>query len=368
MTKPRWNDLDWENVDPYDARYYQQIYNAAKERQVIQQFTPGAEIPQGDHSLHNIWWKDVPRAVPRRGDPLNIKMLKRLQDYVYYSAYQYLRPDRPVSIPAPFNKDNRDPFFWDYHADISRPASPIHGTSDPQQIIDFLIYLKAVIQSIRLLSINGAVRTETYSRHKGGYPEEGWWQSSHTTERILGKFMEKPLRLPENSFHLDGISYGGTNDYPNRVYMFLRAHGNERPQLHYNYNYMRFEASDWRWTNGTPYPADVYMDVLTEGTHFNNHGTGLSPGRAFYKTLQPGESTGSVLQDLLGGPVTGLVPPGAIPVWRENYTYGFRAYFFADLGPYFNYKDKANEEPYPPEPDEPEEGNEEEGPEEGSEE
>lgn len=343
----KWNDLDWTNIDPYDARYYQQIYDAAKERQVEQPFTPGAEMPTyyADPIFYR-FWQDEPRGVPKEHDILNTNILKRLTEYVYYSAYQYIVPDHPFGYLAPFAKVNQDPCYWDYHAEIMRAPKPVAGTTDPKQTINYLIYLKDVVQSIRLLSIHRSVRMNYYKREwgQGVGGEERWTREGQTAQELIDAYHTKPITPPESFHYVNGITYSTYDDPNTYASMKIRCNGSVRFN---NYRYMHFEATDCKWTNGFPFDADIYMDVVQVG-EFSAHYTGLTTGRHFYRTVKSGESIDSLLQELLDGPVTGNFPPGIYPIYNEDHTYGISIRLFADLGPYFNYKDKANEEPYPP--------------------
>lgn len=333
-----WNDLDWENPDPWDMRYYQSLVLAMHER--VYALWPVAPLPENTYpissfigTLFNQQFGNL-KVSPWRGvtenSIFNVDLfLELIQTLVFITGKTFYSSTNQTITEYRWIKDKDT--FNPYSADMLSMTDilndqntsvvlryPIQNSYiDDGMAKSWLIAMKAAIQPMRYFRINNA----------NSYLWEGGIGAGASGEETISNAISN--LSPADSNFAGGRQTHCFND----CWAFLKA---QYWPLFYNYE-IHTARRDIRWVNTLHYPVDLYVKISRISNtqqgfndYFDDFGTGYNEGDLL--------NLGKV--DISDGieSIFGSRLPIAANGNFDNYNYySIAAHIIADAGPYFNF-------------------------------
>ena len=351
-----WDELDWDNIDPWDRRYYLSLHSAMMERAYRMRLTPVIDNCPFTQKTSSTWFHSFLPDIRNYGDA------SRFDFWSYYRAegclyllqlfliligkmYRYLRPyvsdkygyfpELESYKPHQANNFDKDRFFKTTEF-IDIYNYPTWGQPIDEHTVIWLQAMKRAIQALRYIELNGCTFTKWDKGVSIKYPKEsiGGGQYEYYT-------IEDVATIAANNMRSRGaeVEAYGYDDDSAFIWADYRM-GRENPAYQHR---VEIQARDIRWKNRLQYPVDVYakiyeyrnpLNATNPYLHYHDFGTDFENGEIrFLQTVQPGEEIDGILDGV------SVLPLGVpLPEPTENMYYSIGIKLLGDAGDYFNFK------------------------------
>ena len=351
-----WDDLDWDNINPWDRRYYLSLNAAMMERYYIMWLTPPLitntyntntycnrnpdVITNGIRNYCLRRYFDFYSYHNSEGCKILIYLFQKLLGQYYYhnlwygsgvstADYKYgYFPDLDNYKVRSSNHFDISDFYGEDFIDIFKyPHDGSNIDSDRTKI--WLKKMKEAIQKLRYVEINGC---NFYTWLFGSASEYNYaYGESHTLAEVAA------LAEADITDKADAESHW-FNDDSAFISARYKAAADTGPSLHS----VSFEKRDIRWKNRLQFPVDVYaviydyknpLNELGTNKMYHDYGTGFVNGEIrFLQTVQPGNEIGHFFDSV------SMIPDVAMPAPNQELYYSIGIKLLADAGDYFNFK------------------------------
>ena len=355
-----WDELDWDNIDPWDKRYYLSLHSAMMERAYRMRLTPVIDnCPFGQRTTAR-WSSTFLRGIRDYSDTSRFdfwsyyraegclylfQLLQNLIGQMYQLEWRYDN----WSSPYYSNKYGYFPYLDSYkplqtnNFDIIIKSEnyvdvynyPTWGQPIDEHTVIWLQSMKRAIQALRYIELNGCTFSKWDKGEFSRYPKEliGGKYEYYTIEDVAAI-------VANNMFSRGGgVDAYGYDDDSAFIWADYRM-GRDDPAYQHR---VEIQARDIRWKNRLRFPVDVYIKIyeyrnpLNElGTNkiYHDFGTDFKNGEIrFLQTVQPGEEIDGILD---GVSVLPLGVPLPEPTINMYYSLGIK--LLGDAGDYFNFK------------------------------
>jgi hypothetical protein len=356
-----WDALDWDDINPWDRRYYLSLHSAMQERAYRMRLTPVIDNWLGGRQTTARWRSPFLQGVRNYGDTSRFdffssyraegclylfQLLLNLIGQMYqlewrydnwsspYYSYKYgYFPDLESYKPHQIN--NFDILIKsENYVDIFN--YPTWGQPIDEHTVIWLQAMKRAIQSLRYIEINGCTFTKWDRGYATRYPKVsigGGRYEYYTLEDVATIAANNMI---SRAFEVDAHGYDEDSAF---IWADYRM-GRDNPAYQHR---VEIQARDIRWKNCLRYPVDVYAKIyeyrnpLNElGTNkiYHDFGTDFENGEIrFLQTVQPGEEIDGILDGV------SVLPLGVpLPEPTENMYYSIGIKLLGDVGDYFNFK------------------------------
>lgn len=343
-----WDDLDWDDINPWDRRYYLSLNAAMMERYYIMWLTPPLItntyntntycnrnpdiINNGIRNYCLRQYFDFYSYHNSDGCARLLSFFKLLLESFYYHIfvssadykYGYFPTLQDYKVRSSNHFEIED-FYGEDFIDIFK--SPYDGCNiDSERTKKWLKKMKEAIQQLRYIEINGS----NFCIWLFGSASES--QSSYTLAEVAD------LAEANITDKADAESHWYNDD---SAFMSARYKAGIPPWSN-SFHTVSFEKRDTRWQNRLQFPVDVYAVVydyknpLNElGTNkiYHDFGTGYTNGEIrFLQTVQPGGEIGHFFDEI------SMIPDVAMPDPNQELYYSIGIKLLGDAGDYFNFK------------------------------
>ncbi|MFA6805229.1 MAG: hypothetical protein WCR17_04560 [Candidatus Methanomethylophilaceae archaeon] len=353
-----WDDLDWDDINPWDRRYYLSLNAALTERYYIMWLTPPlatntyntntycnrnpAVINNGIRNYCLRQYFDFYSFHNSEGCKRLLSFFQKLLGQYYYHnfwpgygvstadyKYGYFPTLQDYKVRSSNHFEIED-FYGEDFIDIFK--SPYDGANiDSDRTINWLKKMKEAIQQLRYIEINGS---NFFTWLYGSASERN---DSATLAEVAD------LAYANITDKADAESHWYNDD---SAFISAQYKAAVDPWA-YTLHSVSFEMRDIRWVNRLQYPVDVYAAIYDYknplnglGTNkiYHDFGTGFVNGEIrFLQTVQPGAEIGHFFDSI------SVIPDAPMPASGQELSYSIGIKLIADAGPYFNFKSDEGE-------------------------
>lgn len=359
-----WDELDWDNIDPWDKRYYLSLHSAIMERAYRMRLTPVIDNcpftqrttarwysysyflrdlrDYGDTSRFDFW-----SYYREEGCLYLLRLFLNLLDRMYQLEWRYSSGSSPMYSykygyfpalesykPQQVNRFDKDRFFKsENYVDIYN--YPTWGQPIDEHTVIWLRTMKNAIQSLRYIELNGCTFKKWDKGYSLKYPKEsiGGQYVYYTLEDVAAI---AAANMVSRGAEVDAHGYDEDSAF---IWADYRM-GRENPALQHR---VEIQERDIRWQNRLQYPVDVYakiyeyrnpLNATNPYLHYHNFGTDFANCEIrFLQTVQPGDYIDGILDGV------SVLPVGVpLPEPTKNMYYSLGIKLLGDVGDYFNFK------------------------------
>ena len=358
-----WDELDWDNIDPWDKRYYLSLHSSMMERAYQMRLTPVIDNCPFTQRTTSRWYYYFLQGVRYYSDTSRfdfwsyyradgclylLRLFLNLIGQMYQLEWRYSNwssphysykygyfPDLNTYKPRQTNNFDKDRYFKTAEL-VDIYNYPTWGQPIDEHTVIWLKAMKRAIQALRYIELNGCTFTKWDKGVSIKYPKEsiGGGQYEYYT-------LEDVATIAANNMGSRGaeVEAYGYDDDSAFIWADYRM-GRENPAYKHR---VEIQARDIRWKNRLQYPVDVYAKIYeyrnplkttNQKLHYQDYGTGFENGEIrFLQTVQPGEEIDGILDGV------SVLPLGVpLPEPTEHMYYSLGIKLLGDAGDYFNFK------------------------------